>query len=89
MIFYDWKQVELNWKLIQVLNIFQQQSKVYEKIVVEIKIFLSDFLLIDYYVVLGQFLNYRLVLEISVLVCIFYLVVFVIIYEVFFKGEFI
>ena len=36
-----------------------------EKIAVEIKTFLSDSPLTDYHAALGQFLNYRLALEIS------------------------
>ena len=87
MILYDWKQVELSWKLIQVLNTFQQQSKAYEKIAVEIKTFLSDSPLTDYHAALGQFLNYRLALEISAPARILYLAVPVITYEAFFNGK--
>ena len=59
-----------------------------EKIAVEIKTFLSDSPLTDYHAALGQFLNYRLALEISAPARILYLAVPVITYEAFFKREF-
>ena len=59
-----------------------------EKIAVEIKTFLSDSPLTDYHAALGQFLNYRLALEISEPTRILYLAVPVIVYESFFKREF-
>jgi hypothetical protein len=59
-----------------------------EKIAVEIKTFLSDSPLTDYHAALGQFLNYRLALEISDPTRILYLAVPVVIYETFFKREF-
>ena len=59
-----------------------------EKIAVEIKTFLSDSPLTDYHAALGQFLNYRLALEISDPTRILYLAVPVVAYETFFKREF-
>jgi hypothetical protein len=59
-----------------------------EKIAVEIKTFLSDSPLTDYHAALGQFLNYRLALEISDPTRILYLAVPVVAYEIFFKREF-
>lgn len=59
-----------------------------EKIAVEIKSFLSDSPLTDYHNALGQFLNYRLALEISDSQRILYLAVPIISYESFFKREF-
>ena len=59
-----------------------------EKIAVEIKTFLSDSPLTDYHAALGQFLNYRLALEISDPTRILYLAVPVVAYETFFKLEF-
>ena len=59
-----------------------------EKIAVEIKTFLSDSPLTDYHAALGQFLNYRLALEISDPNRILYLAVPIGIYESFFKREF-
>ncbi|EKU99960.1 XisH protein [Leptolyngbya sp. PCC 7375] len=59
-----------------------------EKIAVEVKTFLSDSPLTDYHAALGQFLNYRLALEISEPQRILYLAVPVIAYEAFFKREF-
>jgi hypothetical protein len=59
-----------------------------EKIAVEIKPFLSDSPLTDYHAALGQFLNYRLALEISNPTRILYLAVPVVAYETFFKREF-
>ena len=59
-----------------------------EKIAVEIKTFLSDSPLTDYHAALGQFLNYRLALEIGDPTRILYLAVPVIAYESFFKREF-
>ncbi|NES68621.1 MAG: fatty-acid oxidation protein subunit alpha [Okeania sp. SIO2D1] len=59
-----------------------------EKIAVEIKTFLSDSPLTDYHNALGQFLNYRLALEISDPKRILYLAIPVVAYDTFFKGEF-
>lgn len=59
-----------------------------EKIAVEIKTFLGDSPLTDYHAALGQFLNYRLALEVSDPKRILYLAVPVIAYEAFFKREF-
>ena len=59
-----------------------------EKIAVEIKTFLSDSPLTDYHAALGQFLNYRLALEISDPKRILYLAVPVAIYQSFFQREF-
>lgn len=59
-----------------------------EKIAVEIKTFLSDSPLTDYHAALGQFLNYRLALEIADSTRILYLAVPVGVYESFFKREF-
>lgn len=59
-----------------------------DKIAVEIKTFLSDSPLTDYHAALGQFLNYRLALEIIDLTRTLYLAVPVGTYEVFFKREF-
>ncbi|MDJ0842825.1 XisH family protein [Crocosphaera sp.] len=59
-----------------------------EKIAVEIKSFLSDSPLTDYHAALGQFLNYRLALEISEPNRVLYLAVPVVAYESFFRREF-
>ncbi len=59
-----------------------------EKIAVEIKSFLSDSPLTDYHAALGQFLNYRLALEISEPIRVLYLAVPVVAYESFFRREF-
>ena len=59
-----------------------------EKIAVEIKTFLGDSPLTDYHAALGQFLNYRLALEVSDPERILYLAIPVIAYEAFFKREF-
>jgi hypothetical protein len=59
-----------------------------DKIAVEIKTFLSDSPLTDYHAALGQFLNYRLALEIIDSTRILYLAVPVGTYEAFFKREF-
>ncbi|AOX02095.1 fatty-acid oxidation protein subunit alpha [Moorena producens PAL-8-15-08-1] len=59
-----------------------------EKIAVEIKTFLSESPLTAYHAALGQFLNYRLALEINDPTRILYLAVPVIAYQAFFKREF-
>ena len=59
-----------------------------EKIAVEIKTFLSDSPLTEYHAALGQFLNYRLALEISEPSRTLYLAIPLIVYEAFFKREF-
>ncbi|QFS50293.1 fatty-acid oxidation protein subunit alpha [Nostoc sphaeroides CCNUC1] len=55
-----------------------------EKIAVEIKTFLSDSPLTDYHAALGQFLNYRLALEIIDPTRVLYLAVPMGAYEAFF-----
>ncbi|MFK8182227.1 MAG: XisH family protein [Phormidesmis sp.] len=59
-----------------------------QKIAVEVKSFLSDSPLTDYHAALGQFLNYRLALEVSQPERELYLAVPVVAYEAFFKREF-
>ncbi len=59
-----------------------------EKIAVEIKTFLSESPLTAYHAALGQFLNYRLALEINDPTRILYLAVPWIAYQAFFKREF-
>jgi hypothetical protein len=59
-----------------------------EKIAVEIKTFLSDSPLTDYHNALGQFLNYRLALEIDDPTRTLYLAIPVVSYISFFKREF-
>jgi hypothetical protein len=58
------------------------------KIGVEIKSFLNDSPLTDYHAALGQFLNYRLALEISEPDRTLYLAIPLTIYESFFQREF-
>lgn len=59
-----------------------------EKIAVEIKTFLSDSPITDYHAALGQFLNYRLALELSDPERSLYLAIPVAIYDAFFQREF-
>lgn len=59
-----------------------------EKIAVEIKTFLSDSPLTDYHAALGQFLNYRLALEIDEPTRILYLAVPSSAHKAFFRREF-
>ena len=59
-----------------------------DKIAVEVKSFLSDSPLTDYHAALGQFLNYRLALEVSDPTRDLYLAVPVVAYEAFFRREF-
>lgn len=59
-----------------------------EKIAVEIKTFSGDSPLTEYHAALGQFLNYRLALEISEPSRMLYLAVPALVYEAFFKREF-
>lgn len=59
-----------------------------ERIAVEVKTFLSDSPLTDYHIALGQFLNYRLALEIIDPSRILYLAVPIMAYEAFFQREF-
>ena len=59
-----------------------------DKIAVEVKSFLSDSPLTDYHAALGQFLNYRLALEVGDPTRTLYLAVPVVAYEAFFKREF-
>ncbi|MBD2729353.1 XisH family protein [Nostoc sp. FACHB-892] len=62
-------------------------EKAGEKIAVEIKSFLSDSALFDFHLALGQFLNYRLVLEASQRERILYLAVPIATYESFFQRD--
>jgi hypothetical protein len=59
-----------------------------EKIAVEIKTFLGDSPVTDYHTALGQFLNYRLALELSEPDRILYLAVPVTVHQAFFQREF-
>mgnify|MGYP003446278964 CR=1 FL=1 len=59
-----------------------------EKIAVEIKTFLSDSPITDYHAALGQFLNYRLVLELKDPDRRLYLAIPVAVHEAFFQREF-
>ena len=59
-----------------------------EKIAVEIKTFLGDSPITDYHAALGQFLNYRLALELNEPDRILYMAVPVAIHEAFFQREF-
>ena len=59
-----------------------------EKIAVEIKTFLSDSPITDYHAALGQFLNYRLALELNQSDRKLYLAVPVAVYEALFQREF-
>jgi hypothetical protein len=59
-----------------------------EKIAVEIKSFLSDSPVTDYHAALGQFLNYRLALEVREPSRILYLAIPQVAYEGFFQREF-
>ncbi|MFN6558486.1 MAG: XisH family protein [Nostoc sp. ChiSLP01] len=59
-----------------------------EKIAVEIKTFLGDSPVTDYHTALGQFLNYRLALELSEPDRILYLAVPVAVHQAFFQREF-
>lgn len=59
-----------------------------EKIAVEVKSFLGDSPLTDYHAALGQFLNYRLALEINDPDRILYLAVPAIVHQAFFQREF-
>lgn len=58
------------------------------KIAVEIKTFLSDSPITDYHSALGQFLNYRLALELSEPDRILYLAIPATVHEAFFQREF-
>jgi hypothetical protein len=59
-----------------------------EKIAVEVKTFLGDSPVTDYHAALGQFLNYRLALELSEPERLLYLAVPVVVHEAFFQREF-
>jgi len=59
-----------------------------EKIAVEIKTFLGDSPITDYHAALGQFLNYRLALELKEPDRTLYMAVPVAIHEAFFQREF-
>ncbi len=58
------------------------------KIAVEIKTFLSDSPITDYHAALGQFLNYRLALELSDSDRHLYLAIPIVVHEAFFQREF-
>ena len=59
-----------------------------ENIAVEVKTFLGDSPVTDYHAALGQFLNYRLALELSDPERILYLAIPVVVHEAFFQREF-
>jgi XisH protein len=59
-----------------------------EKIAIEIKTFASESLITDYHAALGQFLNYRLALELNGIDRALYLAVPALVYEAFFQKEF-
>lgn len=59
-----------------------------DKIAVEIKSFLGDSPITDYHAALGQFLNYRLALELSEPDRILYLAIPVVVHQAFFQREF-
>ncbi len=59
-----------------------------EKIAVEIKTFLGDSPITDYHAALGQFLNYRLALELNESERMLYLAVPVAVHEALFQREF-
>ncbi len=59
-----------------------------EKIAVEIKTFLGDSPLTDYHAALGQFLNYRLALELKEPDRLLYLAIPISVHESFFQREF-
>lgn len=59
-----------------------------EKIAVEIKTFLGDSPITDYHAALGQFLNYRLALELSEPDRTLYLAIPVAVHQAFFQREF-
>jgi hypothetical protein len=63
-------------------------QKAGEKIAVEIKTFLGDSPITDYHAALGQFLNYRLALELNEPDRKLYLAVPVAVHEAFFQREF-
>jgi hypothetical protein len=62
-------------------------EKAGEKIAVEVKSFLSDSALFDFHMALGQFLNYRLVLEANERERSLYLAVPIAAYESFFQRD--
>ncbi|BAY94426.1 MULTISPECIES: XisH family protein [unclassified Tolypothrix] len=62
-------------------------EKAGKKIAVEIKSFLSDSALFDFHLALGQFLNYRLVLETREKERTLYLAIPIAIYESFFQRD--
>ena len=59
-----------------------------ERIAVEIKTFAGDSPITDYHAALGQFLNYRLALELNNIDRSLYLAIPTLIYEAFFQKEF-
>jgi hypothetical protein len=59
-----------------------------EKIAVEIKTFLGDSPITDYHAALGQFLNYRLALELNNIDRVLYLAIPILVYEALFQREF-
>ncbi|MGK7939735.1 MAG: XisH family protein [Crocosphaera sp.] len=76
-------QVEIDLGAEQVLG----AEKDNQKIAVEIKSFLNDSAMFDFHLALGQFLNYRLVLETDEPERILFLAVPVYTYESFFKRD--
>ncbi len=60
-----------------------------EKIAVEIKTFLGDSPITDYHAALGQFLNYRLALELSEHNRTLYLAIPITVHQAFFQREFV
>lgn len=59
-----------------------------DKIAVEIKTFLGDSPITDYHAALGQFLNYRLALELNHIDRVLYLAVPILVYQALFQREF-
>ena len=59
-----------------------------ERIAIEIKTFAGDSPITDYHAALGQFLNYRLALELNNIDRSLYLAIPTLIYEAFFQKEF-
>jgi hypothetical protein len=62
-------------------------EKMGEKIAVQVKTFLSDSAFFDFHFALGQYLNYRLILELNHTECTFYLGVPIAAYESFFQRD--
>lgn len=62
-------------------------EKLGEKIAVQVKTFLSDSAFFDFHLALGQYLNYRLILELNKIECTFYLGVPIAAYESFIQRD--